>query len=150
MNRRCNAAGFLHLPQGAKPHGETNFAVFPPGNGAERGTRLRTAVFPADPAVGHTLARHRHDDTADALLADDDCRGIPAYGRAGCRQPETHPACDDAPRTFGGDIQADTGLPAVTVAASPSVPYALCGLRRSNVSASWSSSLLISYYLRIQ
>ena len=22
---------------------------------------------------------------------------------AGCRQPETHPACDDAPRTFGGD-----------------------------------------------
>ena len=23
--------------------------------------------------------------------------------RTGCRQPETHPACDDAPRTFGGD-----------------------------------------------
>ena len=60
-------------------------------------------LFPAAPAVGHTLARHRHDDTADALLADDDCCGIPAYGRTGCRQPETHPACDDAPRTFSGD-----------------------------------------------
>ena len=42
-------------------------------------------------------------DTTTLLMLFSLMTIVAGFGRTGCRQPETHPACDDAPRTFGGD-----------------------------------------------